>query len=348
MNFKTIQNTFFFGFLAIATLLFFFLIKNFLFTIFWALVLAIVFYPLYKWFLRETKNRENISSVLSLLSVIFVIILPLVFVTSLFTKEAIELTKGISVNSIENTISEIAQKDLVDNALNNLGIDPAVAKNSAVEIAKKTFKKIGESSIEFGKSTLNIIINFFIMLYFLFFFFKDGKRMLIKISDILPLGNKIEKDIFIRFSTIVKSIFKGTLIVALVQGFISGVLFFAVGIKAALLWGVIMVLLSVIPAVGPSAILLPTAVFFLMTGAMWQGLVLLAGMIVVSTIDNILRPILVGRDTQMPDVIITISIFGGLAIYGITGLVIGPAIAGIFITMWQIFQEKFKADLDKN
>ena len=145
------------------------------------------------------------------------------------------MTKNISVESIEQTISEISQKDFIDNTLNTFGIDPAAAKNSAVEFSKNALKKIGASSLEFGKTTIHIILNFFIMLYLLFFFFKDGKKILKKISDILPLGNKIENDIFIRFSTIVKSIFKGTMIVALVQGLIGGILFFVVGIEAALL-----------------------------------------------------------------------------------------------------------------
>ncbi len=104
------------------------------------------------------------------------------------------------------------------------------------------------------------------MIYLLFFFFRDGKKMLIKISDIIPLGNNIEKNIFTRFITIVKSIFKGTIIIALIQGTIGGLLFFAVGIEAAFLWGIIMLILSIIPAVGPVIIILPTSLFFLFTG----------------------------------------------------------------------------------
>lgn len=348
MNFKYIQNSFFFGTIAIVTTLFLYLIKDFAFTIFWALVLSILFYPIYKILIFKTKQRENISSLITLLLIVSTIILPLVFTTYLFTKETLEVTKNISVKSIENSISAISEKESFDNTLISFGLDPAEVKNSVADFTKNTLKKIGSSSIEFGKSTLNIILNFFIMLYLIFFFLKDGKNMLYRISEILPMGNSIEKEIFVRFSTIVRSIFKGTMIIAVVQGLIGGMLFFTVGIESALLWGVIMLLLSVIPAVGPTIIIIPTALFFLLTGDVLGGVILLIGTVVVSSVDNILRPMVIGGDTQIPDVLVTLSIFGGLAIYGITGLVIGPVIAGIFITMWQIFEDRFKSNLNKN
>ena len=109
-----------------------------------------------------------------------------------------------------------------------------------------------------------------------------------------------------------------------------------------------MTLLSIIPALGPSIILVPTAIFFLATGQITEGLILIFGALVVSVVDNILRPLLVGNETKMPDLVITISIFGGLGLYGVTGLIIGPVIAGIFITAWQIFEEKFHRELKRN
>ena len=348
MNFKYIQNSFFFIFLGISTALFLYLIKDFTFTIFWALVLAIVFYPLYQKLLKKTKNKEVISSLLSLIIIVLLIITPLIITFSLVAKETIEITKGISLENIEEQILSPENRVKIDSALEYLNINPQEAKSSLINSLKGALSSIGKNTLNFGKSTINIIINFFITLYLLFFFFKDGKKILLKISEAIPLGNKIEKDIFIRFSTIVKSIFKGTLIVAIVQGAIGGLLFLLVGIKAALLWGVLMTLLSVIPALGPSIILIPTAIFFLSTGQVTEGLILIAGSLVVSVIDNVLRPLLVGNKTKIPDIVITISIFGGLGIYGITGLIIGPVIAGIFITAWQIFEEKFHKQLKRD
>jgi predicted PurR-regulated permease PerM len=194
-----------------------------------------LFYPIYKILIFKTKQRENISSLITLLLIVSTIILPLVFTTYLFTKETLEVTKNISVKSIENSISAISEKESFDNTLISFGLDPAEVKNSVADFTKNTLKKIGSSSIEFGKSTLNIILNFFIMLYLIFFFLKDGKNMLYRISEILPMGNSIEKEIFVRFSTIVRSIFKGTMIIAVVQGLIGGMLFFTVGIESALL-----------------------------------------------------------------------------------------------------------------
>jgi predicted PurR-regulated permease PerM len=235
MNFKYIQNSFFFGFLAISTLLFFYLINNFIYTIFWAVVLAIIFYPLYKKLLKKTKGKENLSAFLSIVAIISLIIVPISLTTTLVAQEAISITQDISIENLEEKILSEKNQKTIDSTLEYLNINPQEAKESFISFTKNTLSKIGKNTLDFGKSSINLIINFFIMLYLLFFFFKDGKKMLLKISDILPLGEKIEHDIFVRFSTIVKSIFKGTLIVAVVQGSIGGLLFFILGIKAALL-----------------------------------------------------------------------------------------------------------------
>src|SRR5690606_13847821 len=131
---------------------------------------------------------------------------------------------------------------------------------------------------------------------------------------------------------------KGNIVVAATQGMLGGLIFWALGIQGALLWGVIMAVLSLLPAVGAALIWLPVAIYFLATGAIWQGIVLiLFGVLVIGLVDNILRPILVGKDTKIPDYVILISTLGGLSVFGLNGFVLGPLFAALFIACWDLF-----------
>ena len=157
---------------------------------------------------------------------------------------------------------------------------------------------------------------------------------------------KREKRLFRKFASTTRATVKGTFLIALIQGALGGILFFAVGISAPFLWGSIMGVLSVIPAIGPGIIWLPAGIILLVSGSIWQGIfVLVAGGLVISLIDNALRPIFVGKDTEMPDFLILLSTFGGLSVFGITGFIIGPIIAAFFLSMWNMFEEEYKKDL---
>jgi predicted PurR-regulated permease PerM len=141
--------------------------------------------------------------------------------------------------------------------------------------------------------------------------------------------------------------FKGTLFVAIVQGALGGLIFWILGIHAPVLWGVVMGLFSLLPAVGAAIVWLPTAIYFLATGAIWEGVVLIAfGAFVIGLVDNLLRPFLVGKDTELPDYLVLISTLGGIAMFGLNGFVIGPVIAAMFIAVWDIFSESRQAAED--
>ena len=348
MNFLTIKNTFFFSFLILSTLLFFYILTPFLYTIFWASVLAILFYPLYKKILVKTKGRANLSALLSLLSVLFVIIIPLVFGSFLLSKEFLKIKDNLTYQNTEKILQQIPGKRYLEESALSLGLDLKKVQESLLENGKKFLKNMAISSVQIGKNALSFLISFFITLYLLFFFFRDGEKILAKISRILPLGQKIEQKLFERFSLIIKSIFKGSLLIALVQTTIATFALFLVGFNSLALWAFVIFLLSLVPAVGPALVLFPMILFLFFTNQIFFALLLLAAMILVSTVDNILRPILVGRDTKIPDIVITLCIFGGLANFGVSGLIIGPIIAGVFITFWSLYEERYSKSLDEN
>ncbi|WP_313334674.1 AI-2E family transporter, partial [Comamonas sp.] len=176
------------------------------------------------------------------------------------------------------------------------------------------------------------------MLYLLFFFLRDGKTLIRKILAATPLDDAHKRKLGAKFITVVRATVKGNLAVAATQGALGGIIFWILGIEASLLWGVVMAFLSLLPAVGAAIVWGPVAIYYFATGSTTEGLILAAyGAGIMGMVDNVLRPLLVGKDTKMPDYLILISTLGGLSLFGLTGFVIGPLIAALFIAVWDLF-----------
>jgi predicted PurR-regulated permease PerM len=164
---------------------------------------------------------------------------------------------------------------------------------------------------------------------------------------LVPLGNKYEKILYTKFTETAFSALKGTLIIGGIQGLLGGLMFAFLGIQGAAIWGIIMVFLSILPT-GPSLVWLPTAIILLINGQIWQGLTLLFfGLLVISVIDNLLRPILVGKETKLHPLLILFSTLGGIILFGFTGFIIGPILAALVVSMWNIYDDHYKDELLK-
>ena len=197
---------------------------------------------------------------------------------------------------------------------------------------------LAAQALNIGQNTFEFIVSLFIMLYLLFFLLRDGDDLSKRIRDAIPLHAEQQRELFGKFTTVIRATVKGNIVVAIVQGALGGLIFWFLGVHAPVLWAVVMAFLSLLPAVGRGLVWLPVAIYFLVTGAMWQGIVLIAyGVLVIGLVDNVLRPILVGKDTKMPDYVVLISTLGGMAIFGLNGFVIGPVIAAMFMAVWDIF-----------
>jgi predicted PurR-regulated permease PerM len=193
------------------------------------------------------------------------------------------------------------------------------------------------------QNTLLVIINFVVMLYCLFFFIRDGDKLLRSSLYILELKDEIGNRLYQRFTSTARATLKGTLIIGLIQGTMGGILFWAVGINSAIVWGVIMILAAMIPGIGCAIIWAPAALIMLATGHVWECIILITvGSLVISSIDNVLRPLLVGKDTQMHPLLIFLSTIGGIAVFGISGFVIGPIITALLSTLWEIYEKHYQ------
>lgn len=176
------------------------------------------------------------------------------------------------------------------------------------------------------------------MLYLLFFLLRDGRELSERIGNAVPLRAEQERALVDRFTVAVRAIVKGSIVVALVQGVLGGLIFWLLDMRAPVLWGAVMAVLSLLPFVGAGLVWAPVAIYLLATGSVLQGLVLLAyGVLVIGLVDNLLRPILIGQDTKIPDYIVLVSTLGGIAIFGANGIVIGPVIAAMFLAVWSVF-----------
>ena len=204
------------------------------------------------------------------------------------------------------------------------------------EFAVKAAQMAADRVFNYTQNVISFSVQFFLMLYVLFFFLRDGRQIIRQVINVLPLGNAWERVLINRFASVSRATLKGTLIVAMIQGSIGGITFALLGIEGALFWGVLMTVLSLLPVGGSGIVWAPTAVV-LVTQGLWVKAVILVlvGMLGIGLIDNLLRPILVGRDTKMPDYLVLISTLGGLAWFGLSGFVIGPVIAALFLTFWE-------------
>jgi len=176
------------------------------------------------------------------------------------------------------------------------------------------------------------------MLYLAFFLLRDGQVMAARLEESIPLRPGLRRPLLDKIVTVIRATIKGSLVVAILQGLIGGVVFWFLGVGGALLWGIAMAFFSLLPAIGTGLIWAPVAIYLLISGDIWQGVVLiLCGIFVIGMVDNVVRPVLVGRDTQMPDYMVFLSTLGGIELFGFNGFVIGPVIAALFMAVWDIF-----------
>ncbi len=348
MRQKTVQNGFFVVLLALTTLAFLELIAGFLMPVFWAVVLATLFYPLQERLTRRLNGRASPAAVLTLVAILLVVILPLFLVGLAVAREVADLYARITAGEIDPQAAvryfEEALPVVTDFMERyNVELDRLREGLSGTAVAISQF--MAEQVLVFGQNALRIAGLFFLMLYILFFFLRDGEQLLETFVWALPLGDERERRLLGRFAEVARATIRGTLAVGAAQGALGALFFWILGLPAPLFWGVIMTFSPSIPIVGPGLVWGPAALYLLFTGEVVDGLVLLiGGGLLIGLVDNVLRPVFVGRGAQMPDFLILLSTLGGLALFGLSGVVLGPMIAAFFLAVWQMFAEEYAED----
>lgn len=331
--------------LALVSVAFVWLLLPFYSAVFWATILAILFRPMQKWLVHLLRGRRGLAALFSLLVIVLMVILPVTLLTSMLIQEGRDLYASLRSGDMnlagyfEQVVNALPEP--VQNLLARFGMtDYTYVQEQLSEVGRDAGQLLASQAFSLGQGTFQFFISFFVMLYLLFFLLRDGPRVAEGVKRAIPLGPVYKQHLFARFTAVVRATVKGNVLVAMVQGALGGLIFWILGLQGALLWGVVMAVLSLLPAVGAGLIWGPVAIYFLATGELVPALILTAyGVIVIGLADNMLRPVLVGKSLKLPDYVILIATIGGLVLFGINGFVIGPLIAALFISAWSLFAD---------
>ena len=344
---KLEQRTFLIA-LALVTVAFAFLLKPFFAPLLWACIIAVLFHPVQVWLENRWGNRPNLTALTTLTACVFLVVIPVLLLLTSFVQQGMTIYQQIEAQQIQpgKYIDQIRSAfPALQSVFERLDIDMNSVRERAAGAAVTASQFLAQNALAVGQGTFSFMLKLALMLYVAYFLLRDGRALVEKLVEALPLGDERERLLFQKFAEVARATVKGNLVVAMVQGTLGGIIFWILGLPAALLWGVVMTVLSLIPAVGAGLVWLPAAVYLYAIGEWISATVLIGyGVVIIGLADNILRPILVGRDTKLPDWMVLLSTLGGLALLGINGFVVGPLIAVLFIAFWQIFGREFHAD----
>ncbi|APW35839.1 AI-2E family transporter [Rhodoferax koreense] len=340
---SALENKTFLLLLVAVTLGFGWILWPFYGAVFWGVVMAILFSPLFRRLLKAFGQRRTLAALGTLVVFLVIVILPMTLITGMLVKEGNGLYLRIQSGELNfgNYFGQIlaALPDWVSNLLDRFGLGNLkdLQTHLSARLAQGS-QALAAQALSIGQNTFDFVISFCIMLYLMFFLLRDGASLSRRMRDAIPLDANTKRQLFTKFTTVVRATVKGNVLMAVAQGVLGGLAFWFLGIHATVLWAVLMAFLSLLPAVGAAVVWVPVAVYFLVTGAIWQGVALTCyGVLVIGMVDNVLRPVLVGKDTKMPDYVVLISTIGGIGIFGLNGFVIGPVIAAMFMAVWDIF-----------
>ena len=342
------QRRFLLVMVILVSLLFLWMVRSFLITLFLAAIFAAMAMPMHRLIRRKVNGRRSLAAAFSLLILIVAVGIPLFGFTGIVANQAVEISSAARP-WIENQIIELGNWDEMLEQFPVLGYvfpeeGELLAKLSEFAAAAGGF--LADSVVEVTRGTAAFSLQVFVLLYAMFFFMKDGPQILDRIFYYIPLPETFEEELVDRIVSVASVVLKGSLVIGIIQGGLAGLAFLLVGIPGWAFWTTVMVVLSLIPAVGSALVWIPAAVYLFSTGPSGPALAFtLWCALVVGTVDNFLRPRLVGQGARMPDILVLISTLGGIFLFGAVGFIVGPIIAALFLGTLTIYGEMFADSL---
>ncbi|MBD8877490.1 AI-2E family transporter [Roseibium polysiphoniae] len=322
------------------------LIWNYLIALFMAAVISILAAPVYQWVFEKTGERKNLAVGLTLTGLAVCVLIPLIAIIILSAHQAASVAanltnwaKSVDLHSLEGSLP----------AWIPFKVDFAEIGSTVVTKITEAAGQIADFFVsvlsQATKGTVSFFLNMFIMIYAMVFFLPQKPNVFRQLLSHSALPHAVQHQLADRVISISRATIKGTFLIGVAQGFLGGFGFWMAGLGGAAFWGCVMAVFSIIPGIGPGLVIFPAVIYLAVEGHMIAAIGLAVWtVLVVTTVDNFLRPALVGRDTKMPDLLVLISTFGGLASFGAVGLVLGPVIAGLFLTIWSILEEYLRND----
>jgi predicted PurR-regulated permease PerM len=328
---------------AIATIAFLWLVAPFSGAILWAVIAAVLFDPLNSRLLKTMPKRRNMAALATLLVIIVVVVVPAILLGAALVREAMAFYTRLRTGEIDPARLFVEMQGhlpgWINSWLTDIGLsDVGGLRDKLGRGLASSFQTVAAQVFSVGLGTLGFFLALGVMLYLTFFLLRDGHQIATRIEQSVPLAPDQRSVLIAKFSSVIRATIKGSLIVAALQGTTGGLIFWALGIPSALLWGVAMGVFSLFPAVGTGLIWVPVTIYLLVSGQVWQAVVLgSCGFLIISSIDNVVRPILVGRDARMPDYVVLLATLGGFEMVGFNGFIVGPVIAALFMAVWDLF-----------
>jgi predicted PurR-regulated permease PerM len=324
------------------------MIQQFLMPMFMAGIFSAIVSPAHRWLTEKIGGRENLASILVVVGIVVLVLAPLSILIGVVVGQAISVSQSVTpwVQSFINEPTAItAYMEKLPYYHEILPYRAVIIEKAGLVVGNISTFLINSLS-EVTKLTVNAVFSSIIMLYVMFYFLTMGEVLLVKILYFLPLHDRDERRLLRRFTSVTKATLKGTLIIGAVQGFICGLAFAFAGIQGPVFWGTVMAVMSIIPAFGTAIVWVPALIILALKGQFVDVAILavLCGA-VAGNLDNVLRPRLVGKDTEMHDLFVLFGTLGGISMFGILGIILGPIVAALFITIWEIYGKAFEAYL---
>lgn len=308
--------------------------------IFWAVTIVIVLYPLFRMLLPKLGNRRNLAALSMTIGILLLIIVPVFLIVAAVLREAATLIAALQSGEInlDQTFRQLLEAipAWLKTIVTRMGLADLTTMQDGITVALSRW--LGENApavVSVGRITVGFFVGLGVMLYLVFFLLRDGEKHLARIETALPMEPSALKKLLVTFTLTVRATVRGDILTALIQGALGGLAFWVLEVRGVILWTVLMAFSSLFPVFGAALIWVPIAVYFLVNEMIWQGIVLLFyGSLIISLIDNIVRPRLVGQATRMPDYVVLISTLGGIATFGMQGFITGPVVAAMFLAVW--------------
>jgi len=324
------------------------MLEPFVEVLLWAVVLVIVFTPVHRR-VRARVGSPGWSAVVSCLLVVVVILVPLTLVSLAMVREMSHIAQGLQAKPGEEGAAQggfltgLLESPYVDRALDWVGQYVDISQFNSQQFIADRLKSLGGAiagrTLGLVGGVVGIVIEIFFVIFTMYYLFRDGERMREAVYNVLPLNDRRAHEIIDRTQEVISASVYGVLVIALIQGTLGGIAFWALGLPSPLLWGVVMVFLSMIPMAGAFVVWVPAALYLVITGE-WGKAIILAvwGALVIGSVDNFLRPKLVGEKTRLHELLIFFSVLGGLQVFGVIGLVLGPVIVAITIALLDVLR----------
>ena len=345
MKQESINNLVLIALVIAISALFLNMIHQFLMPTLMAGIFCAMLSPFHNWLTEKLAGRKHLASVITIVGIVVLVLTPLTLLIGIVAGQALEVSQSVTP-FVQGLIEEPSE---LTRYLEGLPFYDQLQpyRNILIERAGQAVATVSgflvNSLSSATKMTFNALFGVIIMLYVMFYFFSMGTLLLYKILYFLPLRDEDEQRLLRQFTSVTRATLKGTFIIGIMQGSICGLAFFLAGVKGAVFWGTIMAIASVIPAFGTAIVWVPAAIILALVGD-WGGVLILSLIcgLISGNLDNLIRPRLVGKDTQMHDLFILFGTLGGISMFGILGIIVGPIVAALFSTIWSIYGDSFK------